>query len=272
MPPISTALGVGRDHHHRTVRNLVAPTIWPLSRAIVVNGTASARSRSSTRAPIAVRAALLRRGHRRQPVGRAVDGRCADESRSVVDRHWHEWHADRWDEFRASWKWSQLLPYATERRPGLWGCFDLMDAKQRFDTYSKSRKRSYRGGARLRTEIPVLPTKRLREEEKNPIRLTQTATLLHGDVTHMMRLQIATGSIDLAIADVPYFMRSPGQTTVTVSDQRDGKKPLFNEEWDRFASMEDYELFCAAWIDEAIRCLNIRGLCSSLVHITISAS
>ena len=57
----------------------------------------------------------------------------------------------------------------------------------------------------------------------------------------MMRQQIATGSIDLAIADVPYFMRSPGQTTVTAFDQRDGKKPLFNEEWDRFDSIEEYE-------------------------------
>ena len=37
------------------------------------------------------------------------------------------------------------LPYAPERRPGLWGCFDLMDAKTRFDTYSEARKRSYRG-------------------------------------------------------------------------------------------------------------------------------
>jgi site-specific DNA-methyltransferase (adenine-specific) len=179
-----------------------------------------------------------------------------------ISRRWLDKYAefaDRWDEFHASWKWSQALPYAPERRPGLWGCFDLMDAKQRFDTYSESRQRSYRGDARLRTEIPVLPAKRLPAEEKNPIKLTQTATLLHGDVTHMMRQQIATGSIDLAIADVPYFMRSPGQTTVTVFDQRDGKKPLFNEEWDRFASMEDYESFCTAWIDEAIRCLDDEG-------------
>ena len=44
--------------------------------------------------------------------------------------------ARRWDEFLESWKWSEALPYAPERRPGLWGCFDLMDAKKRFDTYS----------------------------------------------------------------------------------------------------------------------------------------
>ena len=57
-----------------------------------------------------------------------------------ISRRWLDKYAefaDRWDEFRASWKWSQSLPYAPERRPGLWGCFDLMDAKQRFDTYSR---------------------------------------------------------------------------------------------------------------------------------------
>ena len=91
--------------------------------------------------------------------------------------------ADRWDEFLESWKWSQALPYAPERRPGLWGAFDLMDAKTRFDTYSEARKRSYRDDSGIGTVVPFPLAKRHLAGMGNPIRLTQTATLLHGDVT-----------------------------------------------------------------------------------------
>jgi DNA modification methylase len=119
----------------------------------------------------------------------------------------------------------------------LWGCFDLMDAKKRFDTYLAA---------------PGVV--------RNPIRLTATATLLHGDVTDMMRKHILDGSIDLAIADVPYFLRGPEEPTVTdFYIQKNGMKPLFNEAWDRFDSIERYEAFCVAWIDEALRCLDTEG-------------
>ena len=63
--------------------------------------------------------------------------------------------ARRWDEFLESWKWSEALPYAPERRPGLWGCFDLMDAKARFDTYSEARKRNYRGDGGNGTVVTI---------------------------------------------------------------------------------------------------------------------
>ena len=36
-------------------------------------------------------------------------------------------------------------------------------------------------------------------------------------------------------------------------------KPLLNEVWDRFDSIEQYEAFCIAWIDEALRCLDTVG-------------
>src|SRR3954454_15570035 len=45
--------------------------------------------------------------------------------------------------------------------------------------------------------------------DKNPIRLSATATLLHGDVMEMTRQHLADASIDLVIADVPYFLRGP---------------------------------------------------------------
>ena len=43
-------------------------------------------------------------------------------------------------------------------------------------------------------------------------------------------------------------------------------KPLFNEVWDRFDSIEQYEAFCIAWIDEALRCLDTEGSLIGTFH------
>lgn len=180
-----------------------------------------------------------------------------------LSKRWLDKYAEfagRWDEFQTAWDWSQSLTYAPERRPGLWGCFDLMDAKQRFATYSEARKRSYRGDNGLGTLVPIRASERPQTRSVNPIRLTKTASLLHGDVSDMMREHLADASIDVAIGDVPYFLRGPEENPSTdCHAQQTGKKPLFNEEWDRFESIEDYETFCTGWIDEAMRCLNDEG-------------
>jgi DNA modification methylase len=180
-----------------------------------------------------------------------------------VSKRWLDKYAEfasRWKEFQACWKWSQTLPYSPERRPGLWGCFDLMDSKARFDSYSESRKESYRSGRAIGTVIPMPPVKPCQAPEQNPISLTATAMLLHGDVTDMMARHVADGSVDLAIADVPYFLRGPEGTAITdLKAGQNGGKPLFSEEWDRFGSIEEYEAFCTGWIDETMRCLNDEG-------------
>ena len=90
-----------------------------------------------------------------------------------------------------------------------------MDAKKRFDTYSEAQKRSHRGDGGLGTVVPSPGTERQGGTAGKPIRLTATATLLHVDVTDTMRKHISDGSIDLAIADVPYFLRGPEEPTVT---------------------------------------------------------
>ena len=76
----------------------------------------------------------------------------------------------------------------------------------------------------------------------------------------MMSKHISDGSVDLAIADVPYFLRGAEEPTVTdFYIQKNGMKPLFNEAWDRFDSIEQYEAFCIGWMDEALRCLDTEG-------------
>jgi DNA modification methylase len=78
------------------------------------------------------------------------------------------------------------------------------------------------------------------------------------DVTDMMVEHIADASIDLAIVDVPYFIRGPIEA-MEPHIHRNGMKVPFNEEWDRFDSIEQYEEFCTAWITQAMRCLNDEG-------------
>ena len=178
-----------------------------------------------------------------------------------ISKRWLDRYAEfarRWAEFQAACQWSQGLAYAPERRPGLCGCFDLMDAKARSDTYSEARIRSYRDDTRMGS---VLPSPRAeRRLAGNPIRLSATATLLRGDVTDMMREHVTDGSVDVAIADVPYFLRrSPSTTAADLYIEHNGMKPMFDEELDRFDSIEHYEVLCTAWIDEAIRCLNDEG-------------
>jgi len=189
-------------------------------------------------------------------------GKWATEN-APISRRWLDKYAefaDRWDEFLAASKWSVTLPYAPERRPGLWGCFDLMDAKTRFDTYSEARKRNYRGDSGKGTVVPRSPTKQPPTTDGNPILLATTAMLLHGDVNHMMGEHIADASVDLAIADVPYFIRGPVEFTAKDAYiHRNGMKAPFNEEWDQFDSIEQYEEFCAAWIEQALRCINAEG-------------
>ena len=189
-------------------------------------------------------------------------GKWASES-APVSKRWLDKYAEfaaRWNEFQVCWKWSQRQSYAPERRPGLWGCFDLMDAKKRFDTYSKAQKRVHQGEGGLGTVVPNPGTERHQGTAGKPIRLTATATLLHGDVTDIMRKHISDGSVDLAIADVPYFLRGAEEPTVTdFYIQKNGMKPLFNEAWDRFDSIEQYEAFCIGWMDEALRCLDTEG-------------
>ena len=66
-----------------------------------------------------------------------------------------------------------------------------MDAKTRFDTYSEARKRIYRDDGGNGTVVPFPLAERHLAGMGNPIRLTQTATLLHGDVSDMMGEHVA---------------------------------------------------------------------------------
>jgi modification methylase len=72
----------------------------------------------------------------------------------------------------------------------------------------------------------------------------------------MIRQYVAPGSIDVAIVDPPYFLRtSDRDCVIDFFLEKNGDNPRFNETWDRFSSIPEYEEFCSAWIDEVTRCL-----------------
>ena len=124
----------------------------------------------------------------------------------------------------------------------------------------RARKSVLRPGIVMRTTSSRPAAQPAQATGGDPIRLTATNSLLHGDVTDMLRRHVADGFADLAIADVPYFLHGPQDAMVAEPvAQQQGKKPMFNEGWDRFSSIEDYEEFCATWIRETMRCLNPEG-------------
>ena len=181
-----------------------------------------------------------------------------------ISKRWLDKHGEfalRWEnEFLPCWKWVQNLSYSPERRPGLWACFDLMDAKLRFDTYSKARQAAHSGRREMGIAVPKPAAIHAWPTEPNPITLTKTAMLLQGDATAMMRQHIADGTIDVTIADLPFFMRRPDEPgIVDYLMAHNGMKPPFNEAWDKFNSIEEYEIFTTEWMDEAMRCLNDKG-------------
>jgi DNA modification methylase len=175
-----------------------------------------------------------------------------------IGKRWLDEHANfarRWDEFAACWKWAQEMYYTPERRPSLTAAFDLMDTKTRTDTYHSATDRS-RSAVRVG---PVLEgTDETTDHERiivNPI-----ATVLRGDVPEMTRKHVSDGSVDLVIADVPWFLRVPDERNkVDYQTERYGMTPRFRADWDKFDSIQAYEEFTEAWLTEAMRCLHRKG-------------
>jgi site-specific DNA-methyltransferase (adenine-specific) len=189
-----------------------------------------------------------------------------------VGRQWMDRHAElfkRWPEFITAKKWADSLPHSADRRPSLQFAFEIMDTKKRYDTQSLARgsanfARSQRiaGGHNVPSHTAsskidftsikgtLLPP---------PIMLNPTSTLLHGDCIEMLQQHVADDSIDVVIADVPYFLRQPQNARTGGLIGRHGASARFAEPWDHYDSIEAYESFCASWIDEVMRALDPAG-------------
>jgi DNA modification methylase len=76
----------------------------------------------------------------------------------------------------------------------------------------------------------------------------------------MFHKHIADGKINLMTADPPYFMHVPeAENHIDYWNERAGMTPRFRADWDRFASLAEYEEFTERRLREGMRCLRDDG-------------
>jgi DNA modification methylase len=173
-----------------------------------------------------------------------------------------------WDKFLKCLKWADEARYPCNERPSLMVAYDLMDEYDRNEVRLRSRRQDLKPVAQERRSVTIPP---LVIQPGLPLELTTTTVIL-GDGVKMMRQHIPEGSIDVAACDAPFFLGvPPEENVVDFYLELNGEKPSFRADWDRFASIQEYEEFCNGWIDGIMRCLNDKGsLFINGVHTNIN--
>ena len=163
-----------------------------------------------------------------------------------------------WDKFLKCLQWADDVRYPRSEHPSVMAALDLMDGYDRDAV--RSRWRRHHLSPVQQEPRHVVSVEPLAIEASKPLDLTPTTTVIMGDAAEMMRKYIPNGSIDVVTADVPYFLRVPdGESVTDYYLELNGEKPRFREDWDNFASIDEYEEFCSEWIDEAMHTLDDRG-------------
>jgi DNA modification methylase len=158
----------------------------------------------------------------------------------------------KWEEFIAAWQWAERKSYTFIRQPSLKTGLLLMDIKKRDDVYQAAIARN-RSRVRdiMRPQYSVMP---------EVIRIDPVQTIYTGYVDEMMRKHVPDGSIDLAVADPPYFMQVPEHETITdVKYANYGMRQRFRAYWENYVDIRQYQEFTETWLVEAMRCLEERG-------------
>jgi site-specific DNA-methyltransferase (adenine-specific) len=159
-----------------------------------------------------------------------------------------------WDKFLQCLKWANEVPYPRHERPSLLVAYDLMDDYDRYEVRLRSRRQDLKP---VTQEAVITP---LAIQPGTKIALTPTTSVILGEGVPMMRQHIPDCSIAVAVIDVPFYLRAPPELAKTdYYIALNGQRPRFRADWDNFASIQEYEEFCDAWIDEVMRCLNDRG-------------
>ena len=79
-------------------------------------------------------------------------------------------------------------------------------------------------------------------------------TILQGDSIELLK-QLPSNSVDLIFADPPYNMQTEGELLRT-----DGSSFIgVTDKWDKFKSMNDYDIFTKSWLSECRRILKDDG-------------
>ena len=116
---------------------------------------------------------------------------------------------------------------------------------------------AYLAEARQRlAEMPATPIKAV---TLAPIILTDRVTLYHGDCRDILPL-IPDDTINVVIADPPFFLDVPADKTVIDHYiTKNGMKPRFRQQWDKFDDKEDYLDFADSLLENAKRIIAPTG-------------
>jgi DNA modification methylase len=167
-----------------------------------------------------------------------------------------------WDKFLRCLEWADETQFPRNERPSLMTAYDMMDDYDRSAVRLRSREQDLEPEAQELCK-GVIPPLAVQPGER--VALTPTTAVILGDGKDMTRQHISDGEIDVAIIDVPFYLRTPPELSVTdYYIELNGQRPRFRADWDSFASVQEYEKFCDAWIDEVMRCLDDRG--SMFIH------
>ena len=144
----------------------------------------------------------------RRKAGEQITVAQWSEANAPVTHRWLDefsGFADRWEEFRAAWKWAQTLPYLPERRPGLHGFVDLINAKAKLE--------HVRGGHGPERSGPV----------------NARMQILQGDCLAILRT-LPSRSIQTCVTSPPYFQHRDYRTATWIGgDARCDHRKLTKE-------------------------------------------
>lgn len=171
-----------------------------------------------------------------------------------ISRQWLDRHAElfkSWKAFLAARKWAQEVGYASRRQSGLDYALELLAAKNRSEMLTK---------ASAPAVIPAVrgPAATKLANSEGPIALNPTSTLYAGDCREVLR-HIPDATVDVVIADPPYFLRQKEWSLVDDLLDANGMKPRLREEWDQFADIDEYLDFTRQWLEQAMRVLTDEG-------------
>lgn len=119
-----------------------------------------------------------------------------------------------------------------------------------------SQRHGYIVEARQRISASVAPAVK---PSHQTIRLSSMSVLYHDDCVPAMRHTVANGSIDVIVADPPFYLPRDDRTVIDYYLNQNGMKPRFREAWDDFQSFDDYVSFTERWIDAAFGALAATG-------------
>jgi DNA modification methylase len=110
-----------------------------------------------------------------------------------------------------------------------------------------------------RQRLASTPPSPVQGASSTPIILTDRVTLHHGDCRDILPT-IPDETIDVVIADPPFFLDVPAEENVIDHYiQKNGMKPRFRQQWDKFDDAEDYLDFADRLLENAARIIALTG-------------